>query len=69
MTNDEEVQSEVADVLSQLRKPQSLQRKIARALSVHFEYPKYMDADDIEVSEKSVAKVVKRVINAHNKGK
>ena len=57
------------EVYGQLRKPSSIQRKIARALSVHNGYHEWMTGEEISDFEKSIAKVVKRVINAHNKGK
>lgn len=57
------------DVYSQLRAPVSLQRKIARAVSVFNLAHEYMDAADIDNLEKDLATSIKRVITAHNKGK
>ena len=56
-------------VESQLRKPKSLQRKIARAVGQNFEWHSNFDAAEIHEMEKDLAKVIKRVITAHNKGK
>lgn len=62
-------ESSSLEVYNELRAPKSLQRKIARAVSIHSEHHEFASAEDIDSNERSLAKVIKRVITEHNKGK